>query len=181
MSELVLVAPREVHDVVYRCARIAGCDPGTADMLGRAVTFGEVHDHQAARAFLDLDGPEEIATVATALRQIAVAEARARQGGAEVELSFDPPIPDPLTTLARFESANRGAETVDLGHYEGRLSTLVLGPAAPIDTLARAHSDRQARFERTGLPVARDAFDELIVRSKGFLVAESILDELEDS
>ena len=81
MTEAILVAPREVHDLVYRCARIAGCDAGTADMIGRAVTFGEIHDHRAAEAFIELDGPAEIATVATAFREIAIGEAQARRTG----------------------------------------------------------------------------------------------------
>ncbi|MDW3179502.1 MAG: hypothetical protein R8J94_19075 [Acidimicrobiia bacterium] len=39
MTGRVLVAPREIVDVVYRASRVAGADSGVASMLGRSACF----------------------------------------------------------------------------------------------------------------------------------------------
>lgn len=41
-NDVVLVAPRELHDLVYRGSRIAGSDPGTANELATEWTTNAV-------------------------------------------------------------------------------------------------------------------------------------------
>lgn len=42
MSTTIVVAPREIHDLVYRASRIAGCDAGTAERIAESVTLAEI-------------------------------------------------------------------------------------------------------------------------------------------
>ena len=56
MGATVTVAPREIHDLVYRVSRIAGCDPGTAERIAENVTFAEIHHGAAVRAFCEALG-----------------------------------------------------------------------------------------------------------------------------
>ena len=53
MTGSVLVAPREVHDLVFRCARVAGCDAGGADRTARNVTAAEIRFGGALAVVVD--------------------------------------------------------------------------------------------------------------------------------
>lgn len=174
MNDSVLIAPRELTDLVYRCARINGCDAGSAPLLARSVTFAQVHGHQGARVFLELD-IAATADLIAAYGQMTLGEIQARSG-VEVELTFDPPVADALTTLARFEAVRRGAGVVDLVVADGALSSLTLGPSEPIPAVEQANAERQARVELEGLEIDRGLFDELNRRAVGFLVSEAVLD-----
>ena len=98
-GDWVLVAPREVHDLVLRCARVAGLDAGAADRVGRNVTAAEVQLGGAVEAFAAvLDDPHRIlAEYGDGPDAMVSAEVAARAAGSGTA-TFG--VPTPMAALA---------------------------------------------------------------------------------
>ncbi len=62
MSSLVTVAPREVRDLVERCCRLAGCDPGTAAMAAERVTAAQIDSGDGVERFMTACDDGELVT-----------------------------------------------------------------------------------------------------------------------
>ncbi|HCW00673.1 MAG TPA: hypothetical protein DGK99_04615 [Acidimicrobiaceae bacterium] len=175
----VLVAPREIHDLVFRCARVAGLDAGAADRSGRNVTAAEVHLGGAVETFASVLGdPQRLAAEFGAGPDVLVeAEVEARATGSAVA-RFG--VPTPLAALASviadIGGRGLGVDGVKVGATAATTvdELEVTGPPPSSDGTAAA------RAARDGLAVDRVAFDALIAAARPFLVAESILDEIED-
>ena len=112
MGATVRVAPREIHDLVYRASRIAGCDPGTAERIADNVTFAEIHHGAAVRAFREAIEAHDLRASgwATAPDALLAAEVAARTGG-RASARFDSPVPLAAIagTLRDCLGAGRGA------------------------------------------------------------------------
>ena len=178
MSRTLVVAPREVYDLVLRCARVAGCSAGVADRLARNVTAAEVDLGAAIEVFVDaMEGgnlPES--PLASAPDVLAGAEVAARSG-ASATATFDPPAPLAGLSASINETEGRGVviRGVDGAATAGTMVSellLSVGTADPPAVgLGAAYRD--------GLRVAGPAFDQLVEEAKRFLVAETTLDALE--
>ncbi len=86
----VVVAPRELHDLTYRCARVAGCDPGTANRLARNLVATEIHHGQAVEAFVSVmaRGPDAIRSTALAADVIGDVDLSVRRQSGERDVRF---------------------------------------------------------------------------------------------
>ena len=178
MAGSVLVAPREVHDLVFRCARVAGCDAGGADRTARNVTTAEVRFGEALPAVVDaLASGAFTSTWAMAADALVAAEVDARDHGSATAI-FDPPVPLAALAATVAEASSRGVVVSGIpsdatGGLE--LATLDLAPGQ-VEPGAGPGTDAH----RDGLPVDRGAFDALVEVAAAFLVAEEALDALEN-
>ena len=178
-GDQMLVAPREVHDLVFRCARIAGLDAGAADRAGRNVTYSEVHFGGAVATFASVladpqrllaeygNGPDALV--------LAEVEARARGIGSAI-FAIGVPLAALGSCIAEITSRGLSVEGVPIGATGTTLVDVlqVGGPAMPVDDTAGV------RAAREGLVVDRAAFSALTEAAKAFLVSEAILDRIED-
>ncbi len=178
-GDWVLVAPREVHDLVLRCARVAGLDAGAADRVGRNVTAAEVQLGGAVEAFAAvLDDPHRIlAEYGDGPDAMVSAEVAARAAGSGTA-TFG--VPTPMAALASVidDIGDRGLG-VD-GVPEGATAATVVDVLRVGGPAGSGADGAAVRAAREGLAVDRRAFDALILAAKSFLVAESILDGIED-
>ena len=177
MAGSVLVAPREVHDLVFRCARVAGCDAGGADRTARNVTAAEIRFGGALAVVVDaLASGAFTSTWAMAADALVSAEVDARDHGSATA-TFDPPVPLAALAATVAEASARGVVVSGIpsdATGELELATVDLGPG---QVEAAAGSGTHAY--RDGLPVDRGAFEVLVEAAAAFLVAEESLDVLE--
>ena len=175
----VLVAPREIHDLVSRCVRVVGLDAGAADRAGRNVTVAEVHLGGAVETFASVLGdPQRLVAEFGAGPDVLVeAELEARTTGSGVARFV---VPTPLAALASVV-ADMGGRGLGVDGVEAGATAATTvnglqigGPPWPSDGTAAV------RAARDGLVVDRVAFDALVIAARSFLVAESILDGIED-
>ena len=177
MVGLVLVAPREVHDLVFRCARVAGCDAGGADRAARNVTVAEVRFGKALPAVVDaLASGTFTSTWSRAADVLVSAEVDARDHGSATA-TFDPPVPLAALAATVAEASARGVVVSGIpsdatGGLE--IATLDLAPGQ-VEPAAGSGTDAH----RDGLQVDRGAFEALVEAAAAFLVAEETLDALE--
>ena len=178
MTGSVLVAPREVHDLVFRCARVAGCDAGGADRTARNVTAAEIRFGGALAVVVDaLASGAFTSTWAMAADALVAAEVDARDHGSATA-TFDPPVPLAALAATVAEASARcvvasGIPSDATGGLE--LATLDLAPGQ-VEPAAGPGTDAH----RDGLSVDRRAFDALVEVAAAFLVAEEALDALEN-
>ena len=177
MTGSVLVAPREVHDLVFRCARVAGCDAGGADRTARNVTTAEVRFGGALLAVVDaLASGAFTSTWAMAADALVAAEVDARDHGSATA-TFDPPVPLAALAATVAEASARGVVVSGIPSDAtggSEIATLDLAPGQ-MEPTAGPGTDAH----RDGLPVDRGAFDALVEVAAAFLVAEEALDALE--
>ncbi len=175
----VLVAPREVYDLVLRCARVAGMDAGAADRVGRNVTFAEVELGGGVEAFAAvLHDPERMmAEYGDGPDVMVSAEVEARAEGYGTATFA---VPTPMAALASViaDIGDRGLG-VD-GVPEGATAATVVDVLRVGGPAGSGADGAAARAAREGLAVDRRAFGALALAAKAFLVAESILDGIED-
>ena len=178
MTGSVLVAPREVHDLVFRCARVAGCDAGGADRTARNVTAAEIRFGGALAVGVDaLASGAFTSTWAMAADALVAAEVDARDHGSATA-TFDPPVPLAALAATVAEASARGVVVSGIpsdatGGLE--LATLDLAPGQ-VEPAAGPVTDAH----RDGLSVDRRAFAALVEVAAAFLVAEEALDALEN-
>jgi hypothetical protein len=175
----VLVAPREVHDLVFRCARIAGLDAGAADRAGRNVTYAEVHLGGAVTTFATVltDPQRLVAEYGAGPDALVLAEVEARAKGiGSACFATGVPMAALASGIADIAGRGLGVDGVAVGATATTLvhALQVGGPAMPADDAAGV------RAAREGLAVDWEAFGALTEASKAFLVSEATLDEIED-
>lgn len=183
MGKVVTVAPREIHDLVYRCSRVAGCDAGTAHRIAENITFGEIHYGRAVQAFtaaLD-DGGLPRSMVATAPDAVAAAEVEARTIGTATA-RFDPPVPFAAIAAAIWHAGSRGAILFALDPDTTGASAVAavrLGVGMS-DAATSAIPARTRDAHRDGVVLDRSFLSQLDQAAAGYLVAETTLDEVSD-
>ena len=186
---VTIIAPRELRDLVYRCCRVQGVDPGTADRFGDNLLHAQIHRGAAVEAFLHVlasstssaaSSSGDLTRVVTAADSIALAEVTARREGAATA-AFDSAVP--LTALSQtlWHAAQRGVASVGISAAtpgDQRVSSIEF-VAEELDQAARTSArQRYLAAHRQGLPVATSAFVELESRAAQFLVAERTLDNI---
>ena len=185
MTATVTVAPREIHDLIYRASRVAGCDPGTAERIADNVTFAQIHHGTAVRAFCraldDVDLPRS--AWATAPDALLAAEVAARTGGTASAV-FDPGVPLAAIAGTLHQSLERGVAHIGInGQARGDTTVDVVEMHRVDDESAAASRERMAdahnNAHRLGVVVDRNWFGRLEAAAAGFLVAEATLDEID--
>ena len=184
MSTTVTVAPREIHDLVYRASRVAGCDPGTAERTAENVTFAEIHHGAAVRAFCEAleAGDLPMSAWVTAPDTLLASEVAARNGYT-ASVAFDPGVPLAAIAGTLRQSLERGVAAVGI---DGRVrGDTALGVVEMHSVNGEAVAASRARLadasdsaHRRGVGVDRIWFSRLEAAAAGFLVSEAALDEV---
>jgi len=175
-----LVAPREVVDLVYRCARVAGLDAGSADRAARNVVAAEVGYGSAIGVFFQALGDSAVLEQAfvDGPDVLAIAEVEARiSGSAKARL----PAPTPVAALALAIDEIRGRGLGVSGIPEdadGRTTVDQLAVGGPTQ-LRTVDSVAHTAAAREGVRVNAIALADLTGFAHAFLVAEAILDAAE--
>ena len=185
MDATVTAAPRELHDLVYRAGRVAGCDPGTAERIAENVTLAEIHHGAAVRAFCEALEALELPTSgwAAAPDALAAAEVAARAGGTALA-AFDQTVPLACIAASILQCLERGVATVGI---DSRARGDLMMAVAEMHTVGRESATAaRARItealrsaHRLGVGVDRLWFSRLEAAAAAFLVSEATLDEVE--
>ena len=179
---VTIIAPRELRDLVYRCCRVQGVDPGTADRFGDNLLHAEIHRGAAVEAFLHVlaSSAGVLTRVVTAADGIALAEVTARSEGVAAA-SFDSAVPLTALSHSLWHAAQRGVASIGISATapgDQQVSSIEF-VAEELDEAARTSArQRYLTAHRQGLPVATSAFVELESRAAQFLVAEGTLDTI---
>lgn len=186
MGATVTVAPREIHDLVYRASRIAGCDPGTAERIAENVTFAEIHYGAAVRALCEALEAADLPTSAwaTAPDALLAAEITARSNGT-ASATFDPPVPLASIAASLQQSLERGVAPAGIDSRASGAMTVGVVELHSVDPQAGAASrlridEARSDAHRLGIVTDQPWFSRLETASAGFLVAEATLDEIDD-
>ncbi len=185
MSTTVTVAPREIHDLVYRASSVAGCDAGMAERIAHNVTYAEIHHGAAVRAFCEALETLALPTSAwvTAPDALASAELAARDRGT-ASVTFKLPVPLAAIAGTLQQSLERGVASTG-ADADARADTtvsaielhLIDDPAA--STRSALNDDARANAYRHGIAVEQAWFNRLEAAAADYLVAESTLDEID--
>ena len=185
MSTTVTVAPREIHDLAYRASSVAGCDAGMAERIADNVTYAEIHHGAAVRAFCAALETETLGASAwaTAPDVLAAAELAARSVGI-ASVTFEPPVPLAAIAGTLQQSLERGVTHIgaDTGARGDRaVSTIDMRSADEPAAAARQAliDDARADAFRNGIAVEQAWFSKLEAAAADYLVAESVLDEID--
>lgn len=182
---VTIIAPRELRDLVYRCCRVQGVDPGTADRFGDNLLHAQIHRGAAVEPFLHVlasstSSSGDLTRVVTAADSIALAELTARSVGVATA-TFDSAVPLMALSHSLWHAAERGVASVGVSATtpgDQRVSSIKF-VAGELDPVARDSArQRYLTAHRQGLPVATSAFVELESRAAQFLVAERTLDNI---
>ncbi|MCQ3807394.1 MAG: hypothetical protein OXB92_04720 [Acidimicrobiaceae bacterium] len=180
---VTIIAPRELRDLVYRCCRVRGVDPGTADRFGGNLLHAQIHRGAALEPFLSVlasstSSAGAVTRVVTAADRIALAEVTARREGAAAA-TFGSAVPLMALSQTLWHAAQRGVASVGISATapgDQRVSSIEL-VAEELDPVAKDSArQRYLTAHQQGLPVATSAFVELELRAAHFLVAEQTLD-----
>ena len=185
MGATVRVAPREIHDLVYRASRIAGCDPGTAERIAENVTFAEIHYGAAVRALCETLEAADLPTSAwaTAPDALLSAEIAARSNGT-ASTTFDPPVPLASIAASLQQSLERGVAPAGIDGRASGATTVGAIELHSVDPQAGAASrlridEARSDAHRLGIGIDQLWFSRLEAAAAGFLVAETTLDDLD--
>ena len=185
MDATITAAPREIHDLVYRAGRVAGCDPGTAERIAENVTHAEIRHGSAVRAFCVALEAVDLPTSAwaTAPDALAAAEVAARAGG-PASATFDPEVPLACIAASIQQCLERGVATVGINNQARGDLVMAVAEMHTVDresaTAARARITEALRdAHRLGVGVDRLWFSRLEAAAAAFLVSEATLDEVE--
>ena len=182
---VTILAPRELRDFVYRCCRVQGVDPGTADRFADNLLHAQIHRGASVETFLSVlvsssSSADDLTRVTTAADSVELAEATARIEGVATA-TFDCAVPLMALSHSLWHAAERGIASVGISptapgdqHVESiEFVTEALNQAAR--TSAR---QRHLTAHQLGLPVATSSFVQLESRAAPFLVDEVTLDAI---
>ena len=182
---VTILAPRELRDFVYRCCRVQGVDPGTADRFADNLLHAQIHRGASVETFLSVlvsssSSADDLTRVTTAADSVELAEATARIEGVATA-TFDCAVPLMALSHSLWHAATRGIASIGISptapadqHVESiEFVTEALNQAAR--TSAR---QRHLTAHQQGLPVATSSFVQLESRAAPFLVDEVTLDAI---
>jgi len=184
----VTLAPREIQDLVYRCCRVQGVDPGTADRLAENVLHAQIHRGPVIETFLavlersDVSASEvaDLTRLSSAADKIELAEAAAVIEG-RATVTFESTVPLLALSHSLWLAAERGTASVGISAtapgVEPVSSIEFVRKALDQPTQAAAFG-RHLRAHQQGLPVAAPSLARLESRAARFLVAEATLDTI---
>lgn len=182
---VTILAPRELKDLVYRCCRVQGVDPGNADRFADNLLHAQIHRGASVEVFLSVlaslsSSRGELTRVTNAADGVEVAEATARSEGVATA-NFDPAVPLMALSHTLWQAAERGTASIGIsatapGDQEVRRIEFA---RTELDQAAKdsAH-ERHLAAHRVGLELATSAFAQLESYAAQFLVAEATLDTI---
>ncbi len=202
---VTILAPRELRDFVYRCCRVQGVDPGTADRFADNLLHAQIHRGASVETFLSVlvsssSSADDLTRVTTAADSVELAEATARIEGVATA-TFDSAVPLMALSHSLWHAATRGVASIGISptapgdqHVESiefvtqildteALDPVALDPVAldpvALDPVARASAQqRHLSAHHLGLPVATSSLVQLESRAARFLVDELTLDAI---
>ncbi len=192
---VTILAPRELRDFVYRCCRVQGVDPGTADRFADNLLHAQIHRGASVETFLSVlvsssSSADDLTRVTTAADSVELAEATARIEGVATA-TFDCAVPLMALSHSLWHAATRGVASIDISptapadqHVESIefvtqiLDTEALDPVALGPVARAAAQQRHLTAHQQGLPVATSSFVQLESRAAPFLVDELTLDAI---
>jgi hypothetical protein len=185
-SERVLVAPREIADLVDRASRVQGCSVADAARLAADVTFCEIHHGGGLTAWLELaDGPPGgLVGAIDAARTLdrwaldILEGARAGEPGATggaVEHRWAGSVPYALLARSQAALAQHGV-AVDIAADRG--TDQVAGARLRVVAATDRPDDERRRRDALahGVGVDRAAWAALAAAAAAFLMPEAELD-----
>jgi hypothetical protein len=193
VSTSILVAPREIVDLVYRASRVTGVDSGVASILGRSACFA------CGQLGSQLDNVAEPLASRTSpplgFSSVALAEVEAiRSSAAEVELDTTLTVADLAYSALR--AGQRGTSISMKGSdgvlhtphdwlSAGRAGIVVVGliaTTAPLDpgVVGRVKT-RHAQALRDGISISLQNWKSVGELARDYLVEESIIDAAESA
>ncbi len=184
-DSVTIIAPRELRDLVYRCCRVQGVDPGTADRFADNLLHAQIHRGAAVETFLSVltsstSSADDLTRVTTAADRIALAEVAARSEGVATA-TFDSAVPLTAMSHSLWHAAERGVASIGISATapgDQQVKSIEFVTEA-LDPVARTSArQRYSTAHRQGLPIAASAFVELESRAAQFLVAERTLDTI---
>ena len=187
---VTIIAPRELRDLVYRCCRVQGVDPGTADRFSDNLLHAEIHRGATIETFFSVlasstSSVDDLTRVTTAADSIELAEVTARSEGVAAA-TFDSAVPLMALSHSLWHAAERGIASIGISptapadqHVESiEFVTQILDTEA-LDPVARAAAQqRHLTAHQQGLPVATSSFVQLESHAAPFLVDELTLDAI---
>lgn len=188
-SSEVILAPREIKDLVYRCCRVQGVDPGTADRLADNVLHAQIHRGPVLEAFVAVLEPShdvsesegaDLTRLSIAADEVELAEAAvAAKGSATVTFEFAVPLLALSHSL--WQAAERGTANVGVSataHGVKQISGIEFVSEGLDQPTQAAASERHLKAHQQGLPVAASSLGRLESLAARFLVAEATLDTI---
>ena len=182
---VTILAPRELRDFVYRCCRVQGVDPGTADRFADNLLHAQIHRGASVETFLSVlvsssSSADDLTRVTTAADSVELAEATARIEGVATA-TFDSAVPLMALSHSLWHAATRGIASIGISptapadqHVESiEFVTEALNQAARTSA-----QQRHLTAHQLGLPVATSSFVQLESRAAPFLVDELTLDAI---
>ncbi|MDE0606253.1 MAG: hypothetical protein OXH78_03750 [Acidimicrobiaceae bacterium] len=182
-APVTILAPRELRDLVYRCCRVEGIDPGTADRFADNLLHAQIHRGASVETFLSIlasstSSTHDLARVVAAADRVELAEATARSEGAATA-TFDSAVPLSALSLSLWRAAERDIASIGISVTapgDQHVESVELVSEA-LDQTARASAQqRNLTAHQQGLSVATSAFVQLESHAASFLVAEMKLD-----
>lgn len=187
----MLVAPREIVDVVYRASRVVGADSGVASMIGRSACFsaGQLGG-QLDNVVSALDAGEH---PLDGFSVIAALEVDAARSG-DAELSLESPITVADLAFAAFGACRRGTSITMIcadGEQHSPHSWLGAGRSAlGVISVVALHEDvdqgvlsrvdsRHGEVLRHGVHVPQATWQRIHEHAAGYLVSEALIDSAE--
>ncbi len=187
---VTILAPRELRDFVYRCCRVQGVDPGTADRFADNLLHAQIHRGASVETFLSVlvsssSSADDLTRVTTAADSVELAEATARIEGVATA-TFDCAVPLMALSHSLWHTATRGIASIGISatapadqHVESiEFVTQILDTEALDPVAGAAAQQRHLAAHQLGLPVATSSFVQLESRAAPFLVDEVTLDAI---
>ena len=180
----VIVAPRELHDLVYRSCRVAHCDAGTAEVIAENVTFSEIVHGSSVAAFCKVVDDLESQTPiwGLALDEISCADVETRLRGKSTA-KFNHNVPLAAIALCLHQSATRGAVALELSMPDSGSRPISVVQMVS-GRLRKSQTDfierRLTDAHQLGVKLPLRDFRRLEQTAAPFLVSEPLLDAIEE-
>ena len=192
--EYILVAPREVHDLIQRASRVKGCEASVAERIASKITFCEVNYGGGIGSWLDLVADDESYLTET-FQSVQVLDSLPVKDS--VEFYWDSPIPfsfiaQQLNVLQSYgftwevdETGFQmitlvGIPTAEYGDCDIRWATACLNKENSTgDSVTHwevPRRDAKKAFSE-GTPVEKWKWENLVNIAAEFLLSEKILDD----
>ena len=173
-NKSILVAPREINDLVQRASRVKGCEASVAERIASRITFCEMNYGGGINGWLQLVTDDKNCLSET-FQSVQILDALPAENS--FEFFWDPPIPfafiaQPLSVLQSY------GFTWEISPETVAGDVLIQCVCLNKESSAKNSSgnDVNEAFSR-GLQVDSDNWKNLVDIAAGFLLSEKILDD----
>ncbi len=172
----VVLARRELGDLVYRSCRVSGCTVGVARRCAANLTHAAIHRSEALECFLEVlaGGAESVRAFARAADVLELAEAQQH-----LSVEFAAEVPIGAISLAIWQSCERGrcpTAIADTTSATSLVRSIEIVATSPSEARVTASQQREAYALISGITVGLRDFRALEEHASAFLVAEKLID-----